>query len=80
MPSKFKKCKFHVLAHDSNEASQGLVDTCVSYIRAVVCPQRSPRLGSLVKAAWGGKKDVWVCVGRGMGRAVQARGRMRWGY
>ena len=36
MPSKFNKYKFHILAHDGDEALQALVDKCVEYIWAVV--------------------------------------------
>lgn len=36
MPSKFNKCKFHLLAHDGDEALQVLVDKCVEYIWTVV--------------------------------------------
>lgn len=36
MPLKFKKCKFHILAHDGDETVQGLVDKCVEYIWTVI--------------------------------------------
>lgn len=32
MPSKFKKCKFQILAHNGVEALQGLVDVCMGQI------------------------------------------------
>lgn len=32
MPSKFNKCKFHILAHDGDEALQVLVDKFMEYI------------------------------------------------